>query len=798
MVISARAWDRNLTDEDGPYIELMAGVYTENQPDFTWLMPYEEKRFTQYFMPYRELGIVKNATKDVVFNITHEGDKFNTKILATSKMSFRIRIKADSGEVLYDNNIEATPEKVIDILIDDHGFNIDTIGVEILNSEKSKRLLTWHAEEDVIRPIPDAAEAALQPQEIKTTEQLYLTGLHLEQYRHATYNPVDYYEEALRRDPLDYRCNNALGLWYIRKCRFEKAEQYLRTAVKVLKRRNPNPHDGEPIYNLALALLYQGKKSEAYELFWKSTWNKAWADAGYYNAALISSIEGRYDDALEEVEKALVFNTHNHQARALKAMLLEKMGKKDESISYGKESLSIDRFNYGCLFLLNKDKLVELMHGNAYNYHELALEFMHGGLYKESIDVLDLSIKNEAVTPMTYYYKAWVMALANYSDNECVDTLNKAESMARDYCFPNRQEDVLALEYAIHTIPNASSARYYLGCLYYDKRQYDEAEKYWMTSKDCNPSDGLVWRNLALLLYNKRNDKNKAYEYMQKAFELMPTSRLLMELSQLQRSMNIATEERLLFLEKHDDLVKERDDLMVDKSMLLNLLGRYDEARALIDSRKFHPWEGGEGKVSFQYQYCRVEKAKQLISAGQYDEALELLNQCLVYPENLGEGKLENAQDNDFHFFKGLAYSKKGDDTKARECWEEAVKGPQEPAAAMYYNDAKPDKIFYQGMALHCLGRDDEARGRYYKLINYGKNHYYNKVVMDYFAVSLPDLQIWEGSLDKANRIHCAYMLALGYYGLGDVYHAEKYLDEVMQLDSSHQGGIALKQLMKS
>lgn len=37
-----KAWDRNLTDEDGPYIELMTGMYTDNQPDFTWLQPYEE------------------------------------------------------------------------------------------------------------------------------------------------------------------------------------------------------------------------------------------------------------------------------------------------------------------------------------------------------------------------------------------------------------------------------------------------------------------------------------------------------------------------------------------------------------------------------------------------------------------------------------------------------------------------------------------------------------------------------------------------------------------------------------
>ena len=42
-----KAWDRNLTDEDGPYIELMTGMYTDNQPDFTWLQPYEEKSWVQ-------------------------------------------------------------------------------------------------------------------------------------------------------------------------------------------------------------------------------------------------------------------------------------------------------------------------------------------------------------------------------------------------------------------------------------------------------------------------------------------------------------------------------------------------------------------------------------------------------------------------------------------------------------------------------------------------------------------------------------------------------------------------------
>ena len=52
-----RAWDRNLTDADGPYIELMTGVFTDNQPDFSWLKPQEEKTFVQYFLPYKGVGI---------------------------------------------------------------------------------------------------------------------------------------------------------------------------------------------------------------------------------------------------------------------------------------------------------------------------------------------------------------------------------------------------------------------------------------------------------------------------------------------------------------------------------------------------------------------------------------------------------------------------------------------------------------------------------------------------------------------------------------------------------------------
>lgn len=797
-----RAWDRCLTDDDGPYIELMAGVYTENQPDFTWLMPYEEKEFTQYFLPYRELGVVKNANKDLLMNIDPiDGGKVRLKVFATSRQNVIIRLAGDDGREYMNREVEITPERIFKETIDVQGTPFSSLTLDFVKDGRT--VLTWHTEPDEIRPIPDAAEAALLPDQIKTVEQLYLTGLHLEQYRHATYNPTDYYLEGLRRDPNDVRCNNAMGLWYIRKGRFDLAEEYLTKAVKLIQKRNPNPYDGEPIYNLGLALKYQGRYDEAYSRFYKSTWNGAWQDAGYFACAQISCMQGRYTDALYEADRSLLRNWHSAKARALKAAILHRMGRDEEAVALCRESLKFDKFNYGCLYveyLIEKDgvlldELVSLMRGSAHNYDEIAIDFCSAGLWSEAESLWQVAIDNDAVTPMTYYYLGWCMQQAGDAD-AAKKAWDKGAAMSPDFVFPNRLEAILALRAALEVNQDDANANHYLGNLFYDKRQYDLAQNYWERAAELNPKFPTTWRNLALVYYNKRNDSKKALECMERAFFLDETdSRVLMELDQLYKKLQRPHSERLAFLQNYPELIGQRDDLVLEEITLLNQTGNYAEARRKLDAHQFHPWEGGEGKVPMQYQTARVELAKLAIADGRYDEAIGLLDECLVYPHNLGEGKLYGAQENDFYFLLGICYKAKGAEDRARYCFEQATLGPTEPAAAMYYNDAKPDKIYYAGLAFRALGDEKKARAYFNRLVNYGKQHLYEKVVMDYFAVSLPDLQIWDGSLDEANRIHCLYMLALGYAGFGDKAHSDRYRDEAEKMNINHQGIQSFKSL---
>jgi tetratricopeptide (TPR) repeat protein len=787
-----KAWDRNLTDEDGPYIELMTGMFTDNQPDFSWLMPYEEKTFTQYFMPYRELGVVKNASKDLLVNVEKEQDALTVKIFATSKQVQQELRLFKGDHLLLQQTLDLSPEQVythtLTVPADTTPDNI----LLIIADATGKERLRYEPLKNRQNEFPEPAKAALPPAQVANNEQLFLTGQHLEQYRHATYSPVPYYEEALRRDPSDIRNNNALGCWYMRRGQFATSEQYFRKAVETLSQRNPNPYDGEPYYNLGLCLKFQGRSKEAYSVFYKATWNHAWQDSAYFSVAQIDVANGHYEKALEHLQWSLDRNARNSKAWALKATALRKSGQNIKALQVCAEGLERDAFNLSLNFEQYKigdanalQQLIQKARSYAHNYIEYALDYAAAGLFEDALDLLNIF---GSTNTMVLYYMGWLHYELNDID-KAKDYFQKAAQADSRLCFPNRLEDIAVLQLA--TALNAADAKapYYLGNLWYDKKQYDDAIAQWELSAKRDNRFPTVFRNLGLAYFNKRNDAKKALYCYEQAFALDTTdARVLMELDQLYKRLNKDIHERLQNLEQHIKVVESRDDLYLERAALYNFCGEHSKAWQLIMDRKFHPWEGGEGKVSGQYIYSLVEMAKECIRQGQYPKAIEWLEQAQVYPENLGEGKLFGAKENDIFYWLGVVYEQTGNDKKANAYFTKATDGLSEPTAAMFYNDQPPDKIFYQGMAWKKLGNKEKAQAIFTRLIEYGKMHRNDDVRIDYFAVSLPDLLIFEDDLNIRNQVHCDYIMGLGYLGLNKKEEAVACFEKVLARDNMHVG----------
>ena len=802
-----KAWDRNLTDEDGPYIELMCGVFTDNQPDFSWLKPMEEKTFTQYFMPYKAVGQIKNATREAAVNLEISDGEIHLIAYGTSHYKNARFLLTYDGEVLLDETKDLSPVCIYDRTL--RQAVSDETRLRFTVMADGRELVQYKPLKKEIPEIPKPAEAAKSPSEIMTNEELYLTGLHIEQYRHATFRPDDYYLEGLKRDAGDIRINTAYGLLLLRRGLFKDAEKYFRQAIKRLTWKNPNPYDSEAYYDLGLALLYQKRDQEAFEAFFKASWSAEQQEMSFYYLAAIEAKRRHFSEALQLVDKALVKNAHNVKACGLKLYLLRKLDMREEASVRVRENLSIDPFDYvtrmeesylcegseesacgGAKAVSSGDKRRELVK-LARNYHEnfltAARDYEEFGAYEEALDVLSLCTENWA---MLLYERAYIISLMG-DEEEAGLLYRKAKEASTDYVFPNKLEDIQVLQDALRYDPSDGNAAYYLGNLYYDKTVYDKAIQYWEAAAKSRPDFATVWRNLSIAYYNKLDDAERSKSAMEKAYALAPKDpRIFLEYDQLLKKLNVSAEERLELYEENQDVFTERDDLKVEYVTLLNLLGEFTKSLDFIKVNRFHPWEGGEGKITTQYVYALTGLALKEMKLENWKEAGKLLREALSYPENLGEGKLEGTKDNNINYYLGLCEEHISKESEAQRLYAEATVGTDEPAGMMYYNDQPADMIYFEGLALKKLGKEVSGKSHFNKLIDYGERHMRDEVSVGYFAVSLPDFQIFDEDWTKRNMAHCHYLIGLGKLGYGENREAAEEFRKAIDLEPTHWNAI--------
>ncbi len=785
------SWDRNLTETDGPYVELMVGAYTDNQPDFSFIAPGETKSFSQFWYPLRAIGVPDIANTDAALRLETRTGEAEVHLQVTSdRPNSVIKLISDGEEIgRWQGDLYSTRPL-------HHTFRTESVVSRAeVRVEQDGLLLLRYAPHEVLPADPPqvASEPAL-PEDTSTSDELFLTGLHLEQYRHPTRYPELYWREGLRRDPEDSRINHAMGRWHLRRGEFDAAEKHLRSALKRLLVRNPNPYDGEPLYHLGLTLQFQGRLPEAYDAFYKATWNAAWRGPGYLRLAEIDCTRKDWKNALDHINRSLLADAENLNALNLKALVLRALGLGADAAALLQQITALDPLDTFSRFLDRQQAPVD-----GQQCLDLAFDLMRSGFYEHAIRVASVELPHTAdgSATMLLYVKAAILSLMGEKSLSQA-AYEKAANASPDYVFPHRLEELVLLQNAVLANPADARALYYLGNLFYDRRRHQEAIACWERSSELDPQFPTVWRNLGFGYFNVLHETQRACDVFQKAFELSPHDpRILYEYHQLLKRTGTPLKERLAMLRERESQVLLRDDLSVELASLLTSTGDPAAALELLLSRQFQPWEGGEGLVLEQYVRAHLQLAQDALKEGDHRGAFEHLQAAGTPPANLSEVKHPLMNVNNIDYWLGFAYTGLGQQDAAREAWERAARS-QADFQQMQLQSIS-EATFWSGMALDRLGRHEEAQQLFDSITQYAEDLKDRTPTIDYFATSLPTMLLFEEDLRERQQITSEFLKAQALIGRDPQHPAAgiALLQTVLERHSSHTGAMDLLRVVK-
>lgn len=294
---------------------------------------------------------------------------------------------------MFSRKIDVSPDSPYAESVEAKGVKEENIRMTLSDSS-GKTLLSYAAvAKDPNKPLPEIVKPPLPPREIKNTEECYLVGLRNLQFHNPFVNPVDYFEEVLRRDPGDTRANTQMGIILRQRGDLEGAEKHLRTAIKRLVKDYTRPMDCEAIYNLGLVLRAQGKMEDSEEMFYRALWNYPFNSAANTQLAQMYSMKGDFDSALERVEEALAYNGRNIEAANLKTSVLRAKGDKKGALECAEKVLAFDPVNaYAARekqLLSGGKEFEKLMRDDPESYLELAIKYMHNGFDADAVELLE-------------------------------------------------------------------------------------------------------------------------------------------------------------------------------------------------------------------------------------------------------------------------------------------------------------------------------------------------------------------------------------------------------------------------
>ncbi|HEX2862599.1 MAG TPA: DUF5107 domain-containing protein, partial [Lacunisphaera sp.] len=542
--------------------------------------------------------------------------------------------------------------------------------------------------------------------------------------------------------------------------------------------RNPNPADGETCYQLGRCLRLLGRDEEAKAAWAKSAWNQAWAGAAQLTLAEIEIGRARWGEADACLIRARRLDEDNLRVRNLQAIVYARCELTEWAASALDDVLRTDPQDAWAGWLRHRrivdDNQVRL---------DVAHDFARAGLWADALDVLATATADPAggTMPLVEYTRAWLSD--QLGDPRAAARQRKAARTARaERCFPARLEEQAVLEAAIAADSADARAHALLGFWLYDRRRHEEAIGHWEKAARIEPADAVVWRCLGIAYFNIRREPSRARRAYERAIEAAPQdARLYYERDQLWKRIGVKPLTRLRALQQVRRRVEQRDDLVVEFAALLNQTGRPGDALALLESRRFQPWEGGEGQVSRDYVRARISLGRAALARGDGAGAHGEFSAALDTPENLGEARHLLVNPSEVQWWLGEACAAMGDRAAARSHWRAAAdfKGDFQGMSVRSFSET----TFFTVRALQRLGERKKARTLAKALLAHARQLAASPAQIDYFATSLPTMLLFEDDLDYRQSFTARLLEAQARFALGQKKPATALLDALLDED---------------
>jgi tetratricopeptide (TPR) repeat protein len=223
----------------------------------------------------------------------------------------------------------------------------------------------------------------------------------------------------------------------------------------------------------------------------------------------------------------------------------------------------------------------------------------------------------------------------------------------------------------------------------------------------------------------------------------------------------------------------------VEYAHLLVTAGRPEDALAVLENRRFQPWEGGEGRALRAWERTRLALADHALARGNAEAAIAHVQAALNSPESLGEARHPLANPARLLLTLGIALDAAGTHDKAERCWREAA------ALRGDFTEMSPsafsENTYFSILAARRLGESAYADELVAGLTRHAEQLHRTPADIDYFATSLPSLLFFDD--DPQRRLDIAVEVLRAQLALlaDDPITARCHLDAVLAANPGHE-----------